>query len=151
MSQNLISASISAELKASILQRLTSVKTDLNFLLSLQPAEVQSLFKAGDGYAPFMDKAYNAAIDHPEILPGIFDVEEFKKDYRLAKDIIPIVNMVNELAEGLQKTQIAVNSDTMGESLDVYAAVKQNKDKVPGLNVLADEMAVFFKKTKKKT
>ena len=38
----------------------------------------------------------------------------------------------------------------MAGALEVYAAVKQNRDKVPGLNVVADEMAEFFKKAKKK-
>jgi hypothetical protein len=31
----------------------------------------------------------NTANDHPEILPGIFDVAEFKKDYALSKDLLP--------------------------------------------------------------
>ena len=44
---------------------------------------------------------------------------------------------------------VAVNNDALTEALDVYAAVKQNKEKVPGLNVVADEMAEFFKKNKK--
>jgi hypothetical protein len=34
--------------------------------------------------------------------------------------------------------------------LEVYAAVKQNRDKAPGLNVAAGEMAVFFQKPGKK-
>ena len=45
---------------------------------------------------------------------------------------------------------MAVGSDTLLASLDVYGAVKQNKDKVPGLAVVADKMAVFFKKSKAK-
>jgi hypothetical protein len=53
--------------------------------------------------------------------------------------------------KAIKKFQIAVNSDTMSEALEVYAAVKQNKDKIAGLNVLAEEMGTFFKKTKKKT
>jgi len=39
----------------------------------------------------------------------------------------------------------------MVAALEVYAAVKQNKDKVPGLAVVADQMAEFFAKTKTKT
>ena len=38
----------------------------------------------------------------------------------------------------------------MSSALEVYAAVKQNRDKVPGLNVVAEEMSEFFKKAKKK-
>ncbi len=41
-----------------------------------------------------------------------------------------------------------MGSDSLIESLDVYDYVKQNKDKVPGLNVIAHEMSKFFKKSK---
>lgn len=46
---------------------------------------------------------------------------------------------------------MAVGSDAMVAALDVFSSVKLNKDKVPGLAVTADDMAVFFKKTKAKT
>jgi hypothetical protein len=35
-------------------------------------------------------------------------------------------------------------------ALEVYAAIKQHRDKVPGLNVIAAEMAEFFPRTTKK-
>jgi hypothetical protein len=149
--QNLISAAIPAETKTDVMQKLADVKKKLSFLLTLQGDEIQGLFKAGTGYAPFLEKAYNAANSHPEILPGVFNKEEFNKDYQLSKDLTAIVNMVNELADSLQNTLIAVNSDAMAEALDVYSAVKLNRDKVPGLNIIADEMAEFFKRTRKKT
>lgn len=38
----------------------------------------------------------------------------------------------------------------MVASLEIYSAVKQNKDKVPGLAATANEMVVFFKKSKAK-
>lgn len=46
---------------------------------------------------------------------------------------------------------MAAVSDTLVESLEVYAAVKQNKDKVTGLSALHDEMKTFFSRTKNKT
>jgi len=147
--QNLISAILSAENIAEIKQKLADIKGKLMFLITLQPGEIQELFKAGKGYASFLEKAYNAVCDHPEIIPAVFNIEEFKKDYILAKDLAPILNQVNELAMALEHTVLAAKSDALGESLEVYAAIKQNKDKVPGLNVIANEMAEFFKKTKK--
>jgi hypothetical protein len=32
-----------------------------------------------------------------------------------------------------------------------YDVIKQNKNRIAGLNAVADEMGTFFKKTKKKT
>jgi hypothetical protein len=150
MAQNLVSASLTPEVKTEILQKLTEIKNALDFLLSLQPKEVRSLFKPGNTFAPLIDKAYHVVVDHPEILPAIFDKEEFIKDYLLSKDLTPIDNQINELSESVTKTLMAINSDALNETMEVYAAVKQNKDKVPGLNVVAEEMAEFFKKAGKK-
>jgi hypothetical protein len=148
--QNLVSAALTPETKAEILQKLTEIKTKLDFLLSLQPDDIKGLFKAGNGYYPFIDRAYSTVNEHPEILPTVFNAAEFTKDYILSKELTPIVNQINELAEGLQKTLTAVNSDALAAALEVYAAVKQNRDKVPGLNVVGDDMSVFFQRTGRK-
>lgn len=149
--QNLVSAVLTDETKADVLSKLASVKQSLGFLLTLQPDQVQSLFKAGNGYAVFVEKAYNVANDHPDILPRVFDLAEFRKDYELAKDLTPILDQINQLADSLRDTQTAVNSDAVTGALEIYQAVKLNRDRVPGLNVVADEMAVFFKKNQKRS
>ena len=150
MAQNLISAALKAEDAAAIQQSLSEAKAKLTFLLSLQTEDISTLFKVGNAYLPFIEKAYQTVIAHPEILPAVFDKDEFLKDYSLLVALRPIFNQINELAESIQKTFTAVGSDAMVASLEIYSAVKQNKDKVPGLAVTADEMAVFFKKTKAK-
>jgi hypothetical protein len=150
-SQNLISASLAAETKTKILQALAEIKNKLDFRVSLQPDEIKGLYKAGNGYVPFIEKAYNTVIDHPDIMPNVFNAAEFTKDYMLAKDLVPIINQINELADSLKTTYTAANSDALAAALEVYASVKQNRDKVPGLNVIADEMAVFFKRPRKKS
>lgn len=148
--QNLVSAVIPEAVKASIIQKIGEIKTDLSFLITLQPDEIQGLFKAGNIYSSLIERAYTVAGSHPEILPSIFNVEEFKKDYVLSKDLADLSHQVNELAQALDHTLLATRSDSLAEALEVYAAVQQNKDKVPGLNSIADEMAEFFKKTIKK-
>jgi hypothetical protein len=150
MAQNLVSATLTEDTKNQILQKLAEIKSALDFLLSLQPKEVRSMFKPGNTFAPLIDKAYHVVVDHPEILPGVFDKEEFMRDYQLFKDLTPIDNQVNQLSESVSKTLMAISSDALNGTLEVYAAVKQNKDKVPGLNVVAEEMAEFFKKSGKK-
>lgn len=150
MTQNLISATLSATDATEIQQNLMAAKAKLNFLLSLQTEDVSTLFKVGNAYLPFIDLAYQTMMAHPEILSGIFDKDEFARDYNLLNTLRPIFNQINELAESIQKTFIAVGSDTLIAALEVYSAVKQNKDKVPGLAATADEMGVFFKKSKTK-
>lgn len=150
MSQNLISATLPAEDAVEVQQNLAAAKAKLSFLLSLQTADVATLFKVGNAYLPFIDKAYQAMVAHPEILPPVFDKDEFTRDYNLLSTLRPIFTQISELAESIQKTFTAVGSDTLVASLEVYGAVKQNKDKVPGLAITANEMAVFFKRTRVK-
>jgi len=150
MSQNLISASLPAEDAADVQQNLAAAKAKLRFLLSLQTEDVVTLFKVGNAYLPFIDKAYQTMVAHPEIIPPVFNQEEFIQDYNLLSTLRPIFAQINELAESIQKTFTAVGSDALVAALEIYSAVKQNKDKVPGLAATADEMAVFFKKSKVK-
>jgi len=80
----------------------------------------------------------------------MFNQEEFCKDYQLGKDLSVIVDQMKQLAESLENTLTAVNSDAMVAALEVYAAVKHHADKVPGLNVVAVEMSEFFKRPRHK-
>ena len=151
MTQNLIAAYLPEEVSSMVKQNLLDAKTNLFFLLStLQSEDVSTLFKPGNTYLPFIEKAHQTMLDHPEILPQVFNKEAFSLDFTLLNELRPILTQINELAESIQKTFMAVGSDTLVASLEVYSAVKQNKDKVPGLAYTADEMAVFFKKSRQK-
>ena len=150
MAQNLISASLSVADAAEVNQSLSAIKSKSTFLSALQSTDISGLYKVGNAYLPFLDQIREVVETHPEILPGIFDKEEFLRDYELFSTIRPILNQINELAEGLQKAYTAVGSDTLVAALEVYASVKQNKDKVPGLSVASDNMAVFFKRARSK-
>jgi hypothetical protein len=147
--QNLISSSLSAEAKETVLKSISEIVRLLDFRTSMKAEEVRSLFKAGKEYAPFLDKAFAAMNQHPEIVPGVFPAEEFKKDYLLFKDLEPISSQIEQLAESIQKTMIVLASDTMGEALEIYHSAKQNAAHVPGLDTLVADMAVYFAKPRR--
>ena len=111
--QNLVSAPLTPEAKTEIAQKIADVKTRLNFLITLQPLEKKKFFSDGNAYVPFIEKAYNVILGHPEIMSALFNTDESKKDFLLIKDLTPILNSVNELAEVLQDTIYAVNSCAM--------------------------------------
>ncbi len=148
MKQNLISATLTATDAAEVQLKLKEAKDKLVFLLSLQSSDIYGLAKLGNAYLPFIDKIHQLVIEHPEILPAIFDKDEFMRDYDLLNTLRPIATQLNELSEGVEKTFIAVGSDVLVAALDVYSSVKLNKDKVPGLKASADELSLFFKKAK---
>lgn len=149
--QNLVSATLAAETKNDILAKLSEIRAQLDFLVTLDPDQIKGLFKASNGYLPFIEKAYSISKAHPEILPGFLSVEELGKDVALIESLRPIQAMINELAKGIQDTMIAANSDALGQCLEIYTAVKQYSDKVPGLTSSQEELAVFFQRTSRKT
>lgn len=142
--QNLVSASIPSETKDAILKEVADIRAQLGFLLNLQASESASLVKAGKEFLPFIDGCHAVAKSHPEILSGVFDKAEFEQDHRLALDLGEIAEAVAQLNEALGHTLMAVRSDALVASLDVYSAVKANKAKVPGLNAVADNLGRYF-------
>lgn len=151
MSQNLVSYELKPEVKERILKNLAQLKEDLAFTIAVLPDDKNQMVKVGNTYLPFIDMAYQVVSDHPEMMSGLFDMAEYKRDYALSKDLVPITNQVRELLERLENTSFAVTGDSMSASLEVYSTVQANKERVPGLNAIAASMKEFFKRTKSKT
>jgi hypothetical protein len=150
-SQNLVSAEITAATMAEFLAAIADMRKKLPFLTSLKPDELKSLIKVGNGFAPFLDKAHRSVNDNPDIMPKLFDLAEFNRDYQLTRDLTEICEQLESLCEGVRNTLSAVGSDALVASLEIYAAAKANSDRVSGLKVAAAEMGEFFKKTRAKT
>ena len=144
--QNLISKEMTPEEKTSITTKLNDLKTDVDKVVVSVPEDKNEYIRVGNIMLPFMDKIYDVVQRHPEILPSSFDKPEYFRDYLFTKDIYPIATLFAQINASLQATLFAVNSDTMVESLEVYAYVQQGKGKVPGLETDAAELKAFFKK-----
>lgn len=147
--QNLVSATLPNETREKILALVSEIRKNLDFLVTLKPKQVRGLVKGGNAYSAFVEKALNVVNEHPEIMPSLFDLEEFRKDFELCKALMTVVDAVRQLCDTLIDTQLAAHSDAIGEALEVYAAVKQNRSRLPGLNAIFDEMSAFFKKARK--
>lgn len=148
--QNLISATITPEMKEKIMQSLAVIRQELNFLISLPAESKKELFKAGPTLLPFVEKAYYVATNFPDIIPKTLDIEEFKRDVQLSRSLNEIMQPSKEINDALVSSFVAANSDAGVVALEIYTIVQMYKDKVPGLNVVATEMAEFFKRSKRK-
>jgi hypothetical protein len=143
---NLVSATIAPEAMAQILDEVADIGNKLDFLIAFGPDEIQRIVKVGNNFAPFLDKAYAVAERYPEILPRMFDHEEFARDYQLARDLHALAGQLEALSLGVQNTLSVARADAMVAALEVYACVKNQADRVPGLGVVADDLATFFKR-----
>ncbi|MBK9578765.1 MAG: hypothetical protein IPK50_12840 [Fibrobacterota bacterium] len=149
--QNLVSATLAADKQQNILAKLADIRDNLDFLVTLDADQRRTLFKAKNGFRPFIEKAYSLCEAHPEIIPGFLSLDELGKDVALIESLRPIQSMVHELAKALDDTMIAANSDALRLCLDVYASVKLHRDKVPGLSTTQQELALFFQRTPRKS
>jgi len=142
--QNLISADLSDEGRTVVAKDLDEVAKVLSFGVRMTGAEVHAVVKAGKELAPFLDKVMALVTKHPEIVPKVFPIDEFKRDYKLYKDIEPIARQIDELAESVHKTMMAASSDSLVAGLELYRAAKQNAAHIPGLDALVADMALYF-------
>lgn len=110
----------------------------------------KSLVKLGNWFMPFLDLAHRSVNDHPDIMPRLFDLAEFKKDFQLIQDLTKLDDQLQALCEGLRNTLAAVGSGALVACLEIYSATKSNSDRVTGLKVAAAEMSEFLRKSRAK-
>lgn len=124
---------------------ITTITTKLPFLVTLDAEERKALFKLGPKSADFVNDASSAVTNFPTILPGSFDKTEYGKDTALFKALAEIKLLIDSLQEKLDNTYVAVGSEAMTASLEVYAYVQTAADRTPGLKSVADKLKERFK------
>ena len=144
MDQNLVNAELPAADAVEIDTAIETIKSKTNFTISLTPEEKAGLVKMGNVFRQPVVIAMNVVTEHPEIMPGTFDVANFKKDYNLVLALQPISQKLHVLLQAIDDTIMAAESDSVTAMLEVYGEVKTHKDKLPGLNAVYNEMRTFF-------
>jgi hypothetical protein len=130
---------------------ITTINSKLPFLITLDAGEKQSLFKLGAKSADFVNDASAAVVSFPQILPPSFDKTEYAKDTALFKTLSDLKMLVDSLTEKIDNTYVAVGSEAMQASLEVYAYVQTAKDRTPGLASVAEKLKERFKKIGRKS
>ncbi len=126
MSQNKVSAVLAPAALANVNTALATIRTNLPFLLTLSDEERKAMPKANDGSAGFIQQSLIFASQHPEALLAGFSAAEYAKDGTLLTPLQSVCNLVTQLHSDCTDTLMALNSDLMAESLDVYAGGKAN-------------------------
>ena len=142
--RHLVSASLSADIQNTVLQKLSEIRGLLGFLVTLDPEQAKILQKTTSGLAPFIANTYGFTVSHPDLLPNSLSMEEYAKDIHLVQDLHPIHHQVKGLEQSLNYTLIAANSDALVQSLDVYSAVKQHSTKSPRCAAAQKELSMYF-------
>src|SRR3989454_12784620 len=89
MNTNRVSATLSTTDQEAVMAALGVIREKLPFLIDLTTAERVALSKLGDKTQPFVKKAVDIALQHPELLPASF-LDEMRKDAQLLEGLSPI-------------------------------------------------------------
>jgi len=143
-----IAAALSPQDIQEIKAALQTVQQKMPFLVTLSTEERRKLVKMGDKSLAFVNNSVTAAQSNREILPATFDVEELVRDYQLATVLTELLISVQQLAEQVDDTLMAVGSEAMTSSLTVYDYVKTASKKTPGLKTVAEQLGERFKAIK---
>ncbi|MBG1259586.1 hypothetical protein [Nostoc commune] len=143
-----IAAALSPQDIQEIKAALQTVQKKMPFLITLSTEERRKLLKMGDKSLAFVNNSVTAAQSNREILPATFDVEELVRDYQLVTALTELLISVQQLAEQVDDTLMAVGSEAMSSSLTVYDYVKTASKKTPGLKTVAEQLGERFKAIK---
>ena len=124
---------------------IATITAKLPFLITLDPQEIKELFKLGTKSVDFVADASSAVTNFPNILPPTFDKVEYGKDAALFKAMADIKMQLDSLKEKVDNTTLAIGSEALVASLEVYAYVQTAADRTPGLKSVAEKLKERFK------
>jgi hypothetical protein len=120
------------------------ITSKLPFAVVLEDAEKQSLVKLGSKSLDFVEDANRATKNFPQVFPSSFNTVEFDKDTALFKAMSNVKIIIEALAKKIEDTHMAVGSEAMVTSFEVYALIGAQKDRVPGLKAVWEKMRERF-------
>ncbi len=143
MTDNRVSATLSAADRQAVLDAIKTIKTKLPFLVDITPEERRSLPRMGDKSRAFVSKALEVATQNGDILPRSFDLDEMRKDVELFEALYPIWQAMTQLCELIDDTKMAVGSEAYVAALLVYNYAKVNQANA-GLDAALDDLGKRF-------
>lgn len=64
-------------------KKIEGIKSELPFLVTINPEEKNELVKLGNHFRPFLEKAKQVLDSNPEVMPQVFNNNELLSDYNL--------------------------------------------------------------------
>ena len=143
---NRVSASLSATAISNVKTAITTIKTNMPFLLGITTQERQTMPKISEANRVFTADAINAVANNANMLPAYFTASELKLDYDLYVALDEINVLISQLAELVNDTQMLAGSEAYISALSAYrlfgAAAEGG---VPGADSIYETLAQRFK------
>jgi hypothetical protein len=128
-----------------IQQAITTIKTQLPFLLKLSPDERRAYARMGDKSVPFVEKAMAYAETNPNLVPPYLQVAEFKKDLELVKALTRMMQPLHSLVEAIDDTMMVAGNESYSAALVFYNSAKRAADAgVQGTQSIVNDLKQRF-------
>lgn len=130
MTQNRIAMTFQPDRLERIDGSLTALEADLDLLIALTVEERSDLVKMGNKSRAFCTSALAVAEQHAGLMPRDFNYDAFRQDHAALEALRPRAARLAHLMQRVSDTELALGSDLMAASLEVYGVIKvAGKDK----------------------
>lgn len=149
--ENAVSASIEAEKAQELLGRIEALRAELPFLISLDSDDKASLLKPGARGLEGAAAVAELAEQNPAFFPAsLMDAAELRADLELGRQLGPMARALRSLADALDDTVLAANSDAYRAALKGYALAKLAAKSLPGMDAKLEPLAEIFDRRRRK-
>ncbi|WAC64894.1 hypothetical protein OVA13_09160 [Pseudoxanthomonas sp. SL93] len=124
MSQDIVDLQIDATILDPLDAAITQMENSLSGLISLTPDQRRGLMKMGEKSEAFCRAALHVAQQHSGIMARDFDIEAFQRDQQTLDLLRPRILRIAHLHQRITDTEMALGSDLMIASLEVYGVLK---------------------------
>ncbi len=123
----------------------------MGFLISLTEEDRKGGMKLGDRTLPFVEKTIDYSATFPQFVANFTDTKEWKKDYKLFKDLTGILAELSPLFQDILDTTTEAGIEALQLSLTYYNMAKEvAKNNVPGAKDVSNDLGLRFPSRPKK-
>jgi hypothetical protein len=148
MTQNIVSLNLTDDQLQAVDAALTELETKLGGLIALSVPQKRSLRKMGEKSEAFCRQAMRLLAQNPELVPANVVAAGPVQDLATLDRLRPRLLRLTRLAERATDTDIALGSDVMVASLQVYGQLKLTGAS-EGLQSLRRDLGMRFARTSK--
>ena len=143
---NLITVSFNADEVSKINEALNTIETVIKGkVVNLTPEEKQLYGKLGDNTENWVAKVSSYMDQKPELIPFFLNKDEFTRDQKSRKAILPILNRISSIQESLDDTAKLISTDVYNSALAYYRNIKLvSQQNVPGTTTIYQDLANQF-------
>ncbi len=145
---NRISATLNAADVTAILGAITTIKTKLPFLISLQATERKKMRKLGQKRQGYFQDVADGVNAFPTALPSYFPTAEYVKDATLMTALMQVSPQLLGIAANLQDTLMQLGSELLANSDTAYGLLKTAAKSDSNLKPTVTKIATGLKQIK---